>query len=180
MIRGRWDNLPWMIRAGLFAAGALACLFGTFSFLGLRINLSPSLPVGIYVVDGKGGLVEFCPDEPFGSLAIGRGYRAFGSCLDSGAPLLKPVIATVGDIVEYSAAGIFVNGVQFRNTAPVAIDTIGRPLTHWPFGRYQVPAGSVWTASSYNSRSFDSRYFGPVPLIAIRNRVRPLICFRGF
>jgi type IV secretory pathway protease TraF len=35
----------------------------------------------------------------------------------------------------------------------------------------------VWVASSYNGRSFDSRYFGPVDAVTIRNHVRPLLTF---
>ena len=55
-----------------------------------------------------------------------------------------------------------VNGRLLPNTAPLVTDTAGRPLSHWPFGRYVVAPGTVWVASSYSSRSFDSRYFGPV------------------
>src|SRR5262249_16844070 len=100
-----------------------------------------------------------------------------GACPDGGTPLLKPVIATTGDIVDVLADGIVVNGVRVRNTAPVPADTNSRPLSHWPFGRYVVSAGMGGVASSYNGRRFDSRYFGPVPVDAIRNRVRPALCF---
>jgi conjugative transfer signal peptidase TraF len=110
-------------------------------------------------------------------MAITRGYRAQGACPDGGTPLLKPVIATAGDMVEVLADGIVVNGVRVPNTAPLPADTKRRPLTHWPFGRYAVFAGTVWVASSYNDRSFDSRYFGSVPVTAIRNRVKPVLCF---
>jgi conjugative transfer signal peptidase TraF len=110
-------------------------------------------------------------------MAITRGYRAQGACPDGGTPLLKPVVATAGDLVDVLADGIVVNGVRVPNTAPLPADTKHRPLTHWPFGRYAVSAGMVWVASSYNDRSFDSRYFGPVPVAAIRNRARPVLCF---
>ena len=36
-------------------------------------------------------------------------------------------------------------------------------------------AGQIWVVSSYSSKSFDSRYFGPVPLQTVREWVRPLI-----
>ena len=144
---------------------------------GLRINGSASLPVGLYLVSGhpNANLVEFCPPEPFAQLAIERGYRDAGNCPDGGAPLLKPVVARAGDLVELSAEGIAVNGRRLRNTAPLKKDTKGRPLTPWPTGRYTVGPDSVWVASYYNGRSFDSRYFGPVPLGSIRNYVRPWI-----
>jgi type IV secretory pathway protease TraF len=47
----------------------------------------------------------------------------------------------------------------------------------WPAGTYQVPPGEIWTVSSYSPESFDSRYFGPVPLANVRGRARPLLVF---
>jgi type IV secretory pathway protease TraF len=35
--------------------------------------------------------------------------------------------------------------------------------------------GTVWVISSFNSRSFDSRYFGPIPASSIRSRLQALI-----
>jgi conjugative transfer signal peptidase TraF len=158
----------------------VATMVGTFAICGaagIRINGSPSLPLGLYLVTTRHGanLVEFCPTGAFALLAIARGYRDVGSCSDGGAPLLKPVVARIGDIVEVSAAGLAVNGNLLPNTAPMKHDTKNRPLTPWPSGRYNVARDSVWVASSYNALSFDSRYFGPVPLDWVRDYVRPWI-----
>ena len=155
-------------------------MVGTFAICGIagiRINGSPSLAVGLYLVTARydANLVEFCPTGPFAQLAIARGYRDAGSCSDGGAPLLKPVVARPGDLVEVSVAGVAVNGHLLPNTAPMKRDTKNRPLSSWPPGRYTVAPDSVWVASSYSMRSFDSRYFGPVPLDSVRNYVRPWI-----
>ena len=162
---------------GVIVPTVLVGIFPVWSFLGLRINTSPSLPVGLYIrtTDAGANLVEFCPAEPFASLSIVRGYRESGSCSDGSAPLLKPFVASVGDVVELSVAGISVNGVLLRNTAPLSKDTKGRDLQHWPFGRYVVAPGTVWVASTYHRRSFDSRYFGPVSITAIRSREQPFL-----
>lgn len=88
---------------------------------------------------------------------------------------MKPIIAKSGDVVELSARGMFVNGVPIPNTAPFSKDSEGRPLAAWPFGRYVVAPETVWVASSYHPRSFDSRYFGPVSTAAIRERLKPLL-----
>jgi conjugative transfer signal peptidase TraF len=162
---------------GVSVPAVLVGVFQLWSVAGLRINASPSLPVGLYIttVDARANLVEFCPDEPFASLAVSRGYRDRGTCSDGAAPLLKPIVAVAGDNVEVSARGISVNGVLLSNTAPLSKDTKGRPLTAWPFGRYVVSPGMVWVASSYHPRSFDSRYFGPVSTAAIRHRVKPFL-----
>lgn len=166
--------------ARLIALTILIVMVGAFQvcgLAGLRINGSPSLPVGLYLVTAhpNANLVEFCPPEPFADFAIARGYRDAGSCPDGGAPLLKPVVARAGDVVELLPEGIAVNGRLLPNTAPLKNDTKIRPLTPWPTGRYTVGPDSVWVASSYNGRSFDSRYFGPVSLGSIRNYVRPWI-----
>jgi conjugative transfer signal peptidase TraF len=133
--------------------------------------------MGLYITTDRGRLVEFCPAEPFASMALTRGYRTPGACADGGAPLLKPQVAGTGDVVNVLPDGLDVNGVRLPNTAPMDADSEGRVLTHWPFGRYTVSANMLWVASSYNSRSFDSRYFGPVPVAAIREHVSPLLSF---
>jgi conjugative transfer signal peptidase TraF len=148
-----------------------------FGLAGVRINASPSLPVGLYLVTvhSDANLVEFCPAGNLAELALARRYRDAGSCPDGGAPLLKPVVARAGDVVELSPAGIAVNGRLLPHTEPLARDTKNRPLSPWPIGRYTVGPDSIWVASSYNARSFDSRYFGPVKLAYVRDYVRPWI-----
>jgi conjugative transfer signal peptidase TraF len=172
----RLKNTRFAAIRGLILVAAVVSV-GTFQlcgFLGLRINTSPSLPLGLYVVttDSSANLIEFCPAQPFAALSLVRGYRNSGACGDGGAPLMKPVVATAGDVVELSVRGISVNGVLLPNTAPLLKDTRGRTLTAWPFGRYTVTSGTVWVASSYHSRSFDSRYFGPVDTTAFRHRLK--------
>jgi conjugative transfer signal peptidase TraF len=161
------------------AAGMVAALFLLCGWAGVRFNSTESLPVGLYITTtGATNLVEFCPAEPFASLAIRRSYRGRGSCPDGAVPLVKPVVAHSGDNVEFSSSGIAVNGRLLRNSAPLAVDSKGRPLTPWPFGCYRVAPRTVWVASSYSPKSFDSRYFGPISKSAIRERVRPLLTTR--
>ena len=162
------------------AVTAAIAFTGAFLFcgwFGLRFNTSPSLPLGLYVIttDGTANLAEFCPAEPFATFAIARGYRDPGACPDGAAPLLKPIVASAGDTVDLSAAGISVNGALLRNTAPLAKDSAGRPLSPWPFGRYLVARDTVWVASTYQPRSFDSRYFGPLSTGVIRHRLKPFL-----
>lgn len=164
-------------RCALVGLGVVVGIFQTFRLCGIRINTSPSLPVGLYLVtaDTRANLVEFCPAEPFATLALRRGYRDRGVCTDGGAPLLKPVVAAAGDFVELSTLGISVNGVLLPKTAPLSKDAKGRVLEAWPSGRYPVAPGTVWVSSSYDPRSFDSRYFGPIPTTAIRHRLRAFL-----
>ena len=163
-----------------FGGGTLALAL-VAAWAGLRLNDSPSMPTGLYVrtsSESNASLAVFCPAEPFARLSVERGYRSRGKCPDGAEPLAKPIAARPGDIVELSAMGMAVNGRLLVNTAPLVTDAAGRPLPHWPFGRYVVAPGSVWVASSYSPRSFDSRYFGPVKASQVREHVRPLLTAR--
>jgi conjugative transfer signal peptidase TraF len=163
--------------AAVLIIAPIGFLFWAGSAFGLRLNTSPSLPFGLYRVttDSSAPLVEFCPAEPVASFANARGYRQAGSCPDGGTPLMKPIVARAGDVVDVSAAGLRVNGSLLRNSAPRSRDTGGRPLTPWPAGRYTVPPGMVWLISDYHAWSFDSRYFGPVSTTLIKDHLRPLL-----
>src|SRR5712692_10061704 len=87
-----------------------ACLLGSPFFLGLiagwvfgvRVNLTPSLPLGFYITSrsGDANLVEFCPQGAAATISLSRQYRTAGACPDGGAPLLKPVVAFPGDQVQ--------------------------------------------------------------------------------
>jgi conjugative transfer signal peptidase TraF len=178
-IREIQSRTGWAISmlALAFGGGALALGFAA-EWAGLRFNDSPSMPTGLYVrttSESNATLVVFCPAEPFAKLSVERGYRSRGNCPDGAEPLAKPTAAHAGDLVELSATGLAVNGRLLQNTPPLATDTAGRPLSHWPFGRYVVAPGTVWVASSYSRRSFDSRYFGPVEASQVREHVRPLL-----
>jgi conjugative transfer signal peptidase TraF len=158
---------------GILAAGAL------LSILGVRINMTDSLPKGLYLItrEARAPLVEFCPEGVFSLLSVLRGYRPRGLCPDGGAPLLKPIIATAGDTVELSGEGIRVNGRLLPNTAPQRVDTAGRTLAAWPPGTYPVAFGTIWVASTYHAKSFDSRYFGPISAGQVRHHLRRLWVF---
>src|SRR5579883_698158 len=141
---------PW--RTVGLAAVVFVTPFFALGMARLRINSTPSLPLGLYqeTDDGRAPLIEFCPQEPYGSFAAARGYRSVGNCPDGAGPLMKPVVASAGDLVELSGRGIAVNGMLLPNTAPRSMDSKGRPMQSWSQGRYRVPAGFVWVASSYN------------------------------
>lgn len=161
----------------LSAVLAVTGIAGALDFGHIRVNASASLPIGLYRItsDKSAKLIEFCPAEPFGSLSASRAYRGKGNCPDGAEPLMKPIVAMAGDTILVSARGVFVNGTRLQNSAPLSVDTKGRPLPHWPFGEYRVAPGSVWVISSYNARSFDSRYFGPISIASVRAHLRQLI-----
>jgi conjugative transfer signal peptidase TraF len=146
---------------------------------GVRVNLTPSLPRGFYIISNSlsANLVEFCPQRTAASISLSRQYRTAGACPDGGAPLLKPAVAFPGDQVQVSADGIRVNGQLLPNSTGRFRDHFQRPLDPWPYGIYNVEPGTVWVISSFNSYSFDSRYYGAIPESSIRHHLRPLWTF---
>lgn len=160
-----------------YGFGGLATLALVFVIAGLRINVTPSIPLGLYIRTGSApapGLVaEFCPSGM--SAAESERYRGFGlACPDRSIPLLKPVVATIGDQVDFSPAGLAVNGRSLPNTAPREIDGKGRYIRSWRSGPYRVEPGKIVVASSYHPGSYDSRYLGPISVTDVRSTLRPL------
>ena len=177
---GRSSGLRWTTFAFGAAVSVAGLVYWMFSSIGIRVNASPSLPIGLYRIDSgpQARVVEFCPAEPYGALANLRRYRDAGRCPDGGTPLLKPVVARAGDEVVVAANGVTVNGAFLPNSAPRTRDSAGRPLTPWAFGTYRVEPGNLWVVSSYEARSFDSRYFGPIKESQVLDRLRPLLVRR--
>lgn len=179
---GRSPRTERALRSLAAAFGLLGAVAVLFYLCGLRINVTPSIPLGLYVRTGAGpalGLIaEFCPSGM--SAEESERYRGFGlACPDRNIPLLKPVVAEPGDHVEFSETGMRVNGRRLPNTAPRQIDGKGRLIRAWPAGEYTVEAGKIVVASSYHSGSYDSRYLGPISVADVRSTLRPLWVIEG-
>jgi conjugative transfer signal peptidase TraF len=148
---------------------------------GLRLNVTGSLPVGVYLVShgspGRGATVLVCLPPGVAVFARARGYVSSGGWCPGGVlPVGKPIGAIAGDTVTVTLAGLLVNGTPVPNSRPLAADRHGRPLPRLASGPYVVRPGAVWVVSSYSRFSFDSRYFGAVATGQIRASVRPLWC----
>jgi conjugative transfer signal peptidase TraF len=170
------------ILAASFMAGVLmmASLVGA-NVAGLRINDTTSMPRGLWQVVANdtplrhGEIVTVCPpDTKLIRLGAARGYVPAGRCPGGYEPLVKPIAATADDQVAVSAAGVTVNGLPVQGTAQLVHDSAGRPLPPFPTGTYRVPPGQVWLLSGHDSRSFDSRYFGPVSVANVQGVARPV------
>jgi len=102
------------------------------------------------------------------------------TCPDGFSPLIKPVVAWPGDIVLVSADGISVNGHMLKNSEPISLDSKGEQLRAFATGEYRVGPRELWVISSFSPRSFDSRYFGPIPLKSVHSWLRPLLVERAY
>jgi conjugative transfer signal peptidase TraF len=149
---------------------------------GIRINHTPSLPIGLWQLQPRRGalqlgqIVSFC--TPKGAVleqARGRGTIGTGSCDGGAEPLLKQVYAVAGDSVKVDVLGVSVNGRRIAGTRPLPKDAQGRPIAAFPFGVYRLRGGEFWAGSRRHPRSFDSRYFGPAQesdVLGIAHRVQ--------
>jgi type IV secretory pathway protease TraF len=63
-----------------------------------------------------------------------------------------------------------VNGARVPGALVLAQDSLGRPLAPFSNSELEVPADSVFLLSTHSPRSWDSRYFGPIPLAHVRAR----------
>jgi conjugative transfer signal peptidase TraF len=173
------------MKAFVIIAALIAGGLASADAAGWRINTTTSMPRGLWSLAtedrtaSKGDIVAICPPNgPMTAIARRRGYIGAGRCSNGLEPLLKPVVAVAGDQVTVSAAGITVNGRDLPQSAPLSLDSAGRPIDAYASGTYRVPAGMAWIVSSYNPNSFDSRYFGPVPVANIEGMATPVMVFR--
>ena len=147
--------------------------------LGIRLNLTSSMPVGFYRILGtsteRNVLVLLCLPKPLAEFAHERGYVPHGFCESGVAPLGKRIVAIPGDTVVMTPAGIMVNGVLIPNSRPLLRDGRNRRLPELSARRSVVPPHQLWVLSQYSNRSFDSRYFGPIPDTSVRATMRPLL-----
>lgn len=150
---------------------------------GLRVNASPSMPIGLWreAAPGnepipRGSVVIACPPEDAARLAVARGYLASGDCPGGSQPLLKPVGATAGDMVVVAPGALIAPDLGPLPILPA--DGAGRPLESAPLGVHRVGAGEVWLLSDESPRSWDARYFGPIPRAAVRGIATPVLVRR--
>lgn len=147
---------------------------------GYRINLTPSEPLGLWRIEAlrrpvrTGDLVFVCPpgNATFAE-ARRRGYLRRGLCAGDFAPLIKAVAALTGQRVEITDH-VIINGRPVEASSVRESDGEGRVLIPDPGG--VVPPGYLFLHSSF-ARSYDSRYFGPVPASGLLGLARPVLTF---
>ena len=137
-----------------------------------------SCPIGIYHLVhqplARGELVEACLPEAIASYGMARGYLASGECPNRAEPVIKVIGALAGDRVDLSSEEIRVNGTAFPQSATRRRDSRERAVRTLPRGSYETTTDEVWIFGLRDARSWDSRYFGPVPVNAVLGPVEPV------
>jgi conjugative transfer signal peptidase TraF len=150
------------------------------NILHLRITLTDSAaPAGVYrMIDSppaRGLLVESCLPVAIARQGLARGYLQKGDCPAGAEPVAKVVGAIGGDAVDVEPGWVAVNGVKFSNSQMAARDSASRPLAHVSMGARRVGESEIWLFGFNNARSWDARYFGPVPSANLRGVLKPVV-----
>ena len=166
----------WIIGSAACAILAIALA----GLAGLRINLTPSEPLGLWRIAplnrpvAVGDVVFICPPlNPVMREAFNRGYFRRGLCDDGIAPLIKTLLALPNQHVEIGDV-ISVDGKVVPHSSLAKTDGKGRRLA--PFRGGEVPEGGVFVFSDYVG-SFDSRYFGPLPASGILGLAKEVLTY---
>ena len=185
----RWQRV--VLCLGSFAAwmsmGALGLgvvLLGGRS-LGLHWSLTDSVPAGLYRRSHaplvRGQLIAFCLPSATAHFGWERGYlyrvpdiSLLRECPHGYQPLLKPIVALAGDVVELTPDTVRLNGHALTHSATVEQDSVGRPLPHLRWGSYLLAPGEVWVMSTFRANSWDSRYFGPIRVASVIATAEPV------
>ena len=158
----RW-RYPGVLLATVFASAAL--LVGACHFVGLNTSASAA-PIGFYLRTaprpGRGKLVEVCLPSSVAKFGIVRGYIGHSwRCSDGSEAVGKIILGMPDDLVNIDPATV------------LKADTAGRPLEHFPFGRYRVKPGEIWLYGSARN-SWDSRYYSAVPMANVIANLAPI------
>lgn len=147
---------------------------------GWRVNISNSYPAGLYrltrntLLFHTGDMVLFCPpDGPAMQLALSRDYIKPGTCRGGFSPVIKKIMAVAGDRITLDGV-IRINGVLMPDYSVLKADSHHRSLPQ--LDSLTVPPDSVFLLSDHRpADSFDSRYYGAVPVRQIQGRIHPVL-----
>jgi conjugative transfer signal peptidase TraF len=137
------------------------------SLYGFRVNVEPSVPLGVYRLHAirapltRGMLVLFPVPA-----SVQRWHARW-------MPLLKPIVAVAGDVVCVDDNGLRIGAESYGR---VYTEAGGYPLPHIT-GCLTVGAGEVFVASK-GYRSLDSRYFGSVRVQDLTAWATPVLVWR--
>lgn len=161
---------PFIILALLFSLFFLAHSYG------VCINITPSMPKGIYIRDTRhihrGDIVALCLADPYKTLGLTKSYIEKGHRCQGADPLIKAVIAMPGDDVVLTDQCIRVNKTIYPYQT-FYLDSLRRNLAVYPRGKYSHVQG-YWVIGTHSPYSWDSRYFGEIRVHQILYKLRPL------
>ncbi len=168
----------WGILAiGILSIGSVCVL----AISGIRVNWTPSVAIGMYRIKTDRvqetlrpeTIVIACLPIRLAIIANTAGYLTRGMCPSDVMPIGKYILALPGDTVRVTSDGFMRNGQRIPGTQLHQHDRHGHPLHPIAIGTYPVPPGLVWLYTPH-THSWDSRYWGPIPITAIQATLTPV------
>ena len=101
---------------------------------------------------------------------------------DESKDLFKRCIAIAGQTIEIRNKVIYIDGKRFdnppgvKNTDPRILPA--RFIARDNYAPFKVPAGHIFVMGDNRDNSYDSRYFGPIPLANIKAKPRLILFSR--
>lgn len=135
-----------------------------------------SLPQGIYLrKDGEFKRNEYalsCLKSEVALFGLERGYLHKGSCETGIIPVGKVIKGVPGDEYLVKDGVLYASGEKFVIEQK---DSAGRPLKRFiADGKYVLKLGEYLLLSGYVHDSWDSRYWGPVP---VQSLLKPWVIY---
>lgn len=164
---------------GIVALAAGSMFGAAHGIAGPRLNLSPSIPIGLYVyVPGavhRGEFVQACLPDALASYAVAHKILfTGGACANGSEPIVKVLAALPGDVVNVDR-DVRVNGRTWPSSTIRSIDSRGRAVDlRLARGTFVVAAHSMLLLGLH-PRSWDGRYFGALPSSAVTGRWFPIL-----
>ncbi len=160
--------------AGLAIAVGVAVLLRAFvaqAFVIPSGSMLPTLQIGDHILVTKFNYGIKLPLIrstllPFGSHKRGD-IVVFIYPEDHSKDFIKRLIGLPGDTVEIRDKKISINGLPWNDTHGVYVDSMTLPAAVQPrdnFGPVTVPEGSLFVMGDNRDESYDSRYWGFVPM----------------
>ncbi|UFZ08040.1 S26 family signal peptidase [Bradyrhizobium ontarionense] len=162
-------RLPIVV--AMFAGASLLIGAGLFRPRPLLMwNASDSVPLGLYAVQQvrQWYVTELVVVLPRGALAE---WLADGGYLPNGVPMLKRILALLGQTVCRSHHAIAVDGVEVGVAR--GSDSRGRPLPDWRRCRI-IGDGELFLMNWQSDSSLDGRYFGLTATSDVIGRAVPV------
>jgi signal peptidase I len=164
----------------LFVALLLALVIRTFVVQAFKIpsgSMLPTLQIGDHILVNKfiyGPRLEI----PLTQLSIGQlpGLRkpAPGDIVvfvwpkDRSKDFIKRVIAVEGQTIEVRDRHVYIDGKQWDDPHATYTQARGRPGDG--YGPFTVPPNHVFVMGDNRDQSYDSRFWGPVPMSDIKGK----------
>lgn len=164
---------------GLVILGSGSMYGARHGLAGLRVNFSPSIPLGLYLyvpgAVGRNDLVQACLPDALAQYAIRKAIVfTGGACANRTEPLVKVLAGVPGDIITVDG-DVRVNKRAWPLSRIRSRDARGRSVD------MRLPPGTFTVAPNHmlllglHARSWDGRYFGALPSSAVSGRWLPLL-----